>query len=268
MSTAKFEKLIDLIINEDQERAEQLFHEIVVEKSREIYENLMAEEMPEDGMEEDAVSGLMDEITSEEEDAHMAMEDDMESEVEDDDVTVDAGDEEGMGDMEDMGDMGSAEPATKDDVMDLEDKLDQILAAFEAEFGEEEGEEDQGDQEEMDDAEEEGEEEGVMESVEMKKVQAPKHGDDGAQRVSPVAKNSGQAGMASKPVNFSGGAAESGGKAAAPKDMGMKFKNAPDGAKDVADGKGDSVKAKGGDDGANKRSVVPESKKLVKKMIK
>jgi hypothetical protein len=157
--------------------------------------------------------------------------------------------------------------------MDLEDKLDQLLAAFEAEFGEEEGgegEEDMGGEEEIGDAEggEEGEEEGVMESVEMKKVPAPKHGDDGAQRVSPVAKNSGQAGMASKPVNFSGGVAESGGKAAAPKDMGMKFKNAPDGAKDVADGKGDNVKAKGGDDGSNKRSVVPESKKLVKKMIK
>jgi hypothetical protein len=42
MSTAKFEKLIDLILNEDQERAEQLFHDIVVEKSREIYESLMS----------------------------------------------------------------------------------------------------------------------------------------------------------------------------------------------------------------------------------
>ena len=44
MSTAKFEKLIDLIINEDQERAEQLFHEIVVEKSREIYESMMEDD--------------------------------------------------------------------------------------------------------------------------------------------------------------------------------------------------------------------------------
>ena len=69
MSTAKFEKLIDLIINEDQERAEQLFHEIVVEKSREIYESLMDEEMHED-MSED----LLDEIETEEAGMHGMME--------------------------------------------------------------------------------------------------------------------------------------------------------------------------------------------------
>jgi len=43
MST-KFEQLLDYLVNEDHEKANELFHEIVVEKSREIYENLIAEE--------------------------------------------------------------------------------------------------------------------------------------------------------------------------------------------------------------------------------
>ena len=38
--TNKFEQLLELLINEEQDKAEALFHEIVVEKSRDIYENL------------------------------------------------------------------------------------------------------------------------------------------------------------------------------------------------------------------------------------
>ena len=41
----KFESLLELLINEENDKAEQLFHEIVVEKSRDIYESL-AEEVP------------------------------------------------------------------------------------------------------------------------------------------------------------------------------------------------------------------------------
>ena len=43
MST-KFEQLLDLIVNEEMDKANELFHSIVVEKSRDIYENLIAEE--------------------------------------------------------------------------------------------------------------------------------------------------------------------------------------------------------------------------------
>ena len=46
MST-KFEQLLDLIVNEEMDKANELFHEIVVEKSRDIYENLIAEEAEE-----------------------------------------------------------------------------------------------------------------------------------------------------------------------------------------------------------------------------
>ena len=40
----KFEQLIEFIINDEEAKAKELFHEVVVEKSREIYENLMKEE--------------------------------------------------------------------------------------------------------------------------------------------------------------------------------------------------------------------------------
>jgi hypothetical protein len=42
--TSKFEQLIEYVINDEEAKAKQLFHDIVVEKSREIYENLMNEE--------------------------------------------------------------------------------------------------------------------------------------------------------------------------------------------------------------------------------
>ena len=42
--TNKFEQLIEFVINDEEAKAKELFHDIVVEKSREIYENLMNEE--------------------------------------------------------------------------------------------------------------------------------------------------------------------------------------------------------------------------------
>ena len=42
--TSKFEQLIEYVINDEEAKAKELFHDIVVEKSREIYENLMDEE--------------------------------------------------------------------------------------------------------------------------------------------------------------------------------------------------------------------------------
>jgi len=65
MST-KFEQLLDLIVNEEMDKANELFHEIVVEKSRDIYENLIAEEAEEEEMDE-AADEEMDEAADEEE---------------------------------------------------------------------------------------------------------------------------------------------------------------------------------------------------------
>ena len=46
--TNKFEQLIEFVINDEEAKAKELFHDIVVEKSREIYENLMNEEDQDD----------------------------------------------------------------------------------------------------------------------------------------------------------------------------------------------------------------------------
>ena len=44
----KFEQLIEYVINDDEAKARELFHDIVVEKSRSIYESMMeAEEIDE-----------------------------------------------------------------------------------------------------------------------------------------------------------------------------------------------------------------------------
>ena len=59
----KYEQLIEHIINENEQAARELFHSIVVEKSREIYESIMDEEFGG----QDQVGGLMDEISAEEE---------------------------------------------------------------------------------------------------------------------------------------------------------------------------------------------------------
>ena len=50
--TNKFESLLELLINEENEKAEALFHEIVVEKSRDIYESLAEEKTEEKEVEQ------------------------------------------------------------------------------------------------------------------------------------------------------------------------------------------------------------------------
>ena len=48
----KFEKLLDLLVNEEKAKAEDLFHEIVVDKSREIYEELVSNDAEKESIEE------------------------------------------------------------------------------------------------------------------------------------------------------------------------------------------------------------------------
>ena len=211
MDNKKFETLIDLIINENEEQARALFHDIVVEKSREIYESIMDEE----GM-GGQVGDLLDEIGAEEE-GMTEEEDDLDLEVGDDDgeevVDLDADELEGETDDADVADKLDS----------IEDKLDQLMAEFEEIMGddaeevaaddeeqaaddEEAGEEEMFESEEDD--EEDDEEDTLEESVQLKNVPglygSKIGGDNGAQTKSPGLQNSGQAGMDSKPVKFSG----------------------------------------------------------------
>lgn len=165
MST-KFEQLLDLIVNEEMDKANELFHEIVVEKSRDIYENLIAEEADEEEEDEEEMDESMDSEEDEEDESveeGFGMDDETSHEIggdETDDMMGDVEDPEAMGG-DDMGDMGGEdEPATKDDVMDLKDALDQLTAEFEALMGGEgAGDEEDGEESDMDfDSEEDGEE--------------------------------------------------------------------------------------------------------------
>lgn len=146
MST-KFEKLLDFLVNEETDKANELFHEIVVEKSREIYENLIAEEEQEEETTEatDEDEDQMDEEVSDEDDDSMeegyGFESAEEEEVfpvqdQTDDFADDSEDPEAM-DMDSDGfefgdEEGGDEAATKDDVLDLKDALEELKAEFEA----------------------------------------------------------------------------------------------------------------------------------------
>lgn len=280
MSTAKFEKLIDLIINEDQERAEQLFHEIVVEKSREIYESLMDEEVN-----EDMSTDLLDEIENEEAGMHGMMEaGEEEDEIEDMDFDTDAADMDAdaadmdadAADMDMDDEMGGDDeaPATKGDIQDLEDKLDELMAEFEAMMG------DMGEEEEEEGEEEEEEGESmVAEAVDLKQVggqtydKFAKGGDHGANTKSPALTKPKVVQTGANPVNFSGnpesvptspkantGYLKQGG------DLMSGAKNAPG---STFNEKGESTpKPVTKDAASDKHSPVAESKKSVKKIVR
>ena len=204
MDNKKFEQLIDLIINENEEQARALFHDIVVEKSREIYEDMMDDDMGE-GM-GGQVGQFIDEISVEEEGMAEAEDDDLEFDSDEDEVIdIEAG-EDDMDGEEDL----------EDRVVDLEDKLDQLMAEFEEIMAgdDEEVDGDESDAEFDDEAEEAGkdftkdledgnDEDPMMEAITLKKVSVT-HGDNGVQNKSTVDANSGQAGMDSRPVKFSG----------------------------------------------------------------
>jgi hypothetical protein len=62
----KFEKLIEYIINDEDQKARELFHNIVVEKSRDIYESIMDEEQVEETVAGNQVENMVDQVGSEE----------------------------------------------------------------------------------------------------------------------------------------------------------------------------------------------------------
>ena len=215
----RFEQLIEYVINDDEQKARELFHDIVVEKSRQIYEDIMAEEADEEleeGADEDldeseeeldemsmggdASNNLIDDVEMEEE-SDMNMEADGDEEDE-----GDMADEFGGDDMDGMDDMGGGdEPATKDDIMNLEDKLDQLMAEFEDLMGDNDegngdmmGPDEGGDAIEMDDTEEMG----MMEALELKAAPKPVTSEEGnTNKKSTVAANSGARGAMAKPVH-------------------------------------------------------------------
>ena len=167
--TNKFEQLIELFIAEDEQGAKDLFHEIVVEKSRDIYEGLTDEDQVEETAEVDEDTVEEDEAVEESDfdEAELGGDaaDDMIDDIEADEEGLSLEDEhEGDDDMEDR-------------VVDLEDALDELKAEFEALMGADDADDgDAMDMEpemdmDMDMGDEEGEEEDEMEAVESEEVE-------------------------------------------------------------------------------------------------
>ena len=217
--------MLERLINEDQSGAEELFHEIVVEKSRNIYENLLAEEYEVEEATDEDEDEEVEEATDEDEDEDEEVSEDFDLdsfEVEADDPMGDMGgdetdelelDIEMGGDDMDMGDEGEEE--LEDRVVDIEDALDELKAEFEKMMGgEDDGEEmDMDADADMDmdadaDMDDEGEdEEAEKEAVDpydqvatmreyVEKVTA-KMGDNGVQTKSTVAGKNDMGGTAS-----------------------------------------------------------------------
>lgn len=158
---SKFEEMLERLINEDKDGAEELFHEIVVEKSRDIYEGLLEtdlddleEETDEDDDEVEEGSYKKKKMKKEEDDEDVSEDFDLdEFEVEGDDDMGMGGDptDDMMSDLEggdddegddmDMDDQ-EGEDGMEDRVEDLEDALDDLKAEFEKMMAGEDGEED------------------------------------------------------------------------------------------------------------------------------
>jgi len=220
--TSKFEQLIEYVINDEEAKAKELFHDIVVEKSREIYENLMNEDEMDDEEEDLEESAEEDsEEDSEELDENMMgneLSDEVEMEeegmMEDDAEFDDAAEHDGAEmthDMEKDHDEGDIE----DRVVDLEDKLDELMAEFESLMGgEEHGDSvsdiDGGDALEMDDTETaEFDDEAMMENVKLDAAPKPTTTEPaGTNTKSTVAFNSGAKGMEGAPVKMTGDTAQ------------------------------------------------------------
>ena len=194
---AQFEAMLEALINEDQETAKEIFHNIVVAKSREIYEELLSEDFEAGDTGNPYAQEAFGDDSEEDEPADDA-EDDSEDDMGDEEEPADDAEDDSEDDM-DFGDEEDSEGSDVEDrVMDLEDALEELKAEFEQLMAGEEGEEHMGgaDMGAMDVMPEEGEEM-PMEPMEgddelmleyKNKVPSPKHGDNGQNTRSVVAK--------------------------------------------------------------------------------
>ena len=141
----KFEQMLESLVNDDQARAKELFHQIVVEKSREIYENLLAEEFDEDVEEtredDDMEESMKDDDMEEGMDEETEEGFDMSMEAEDDEMPMDGDKMSSMDKSDDFiddvtGDTGSPQEvvadigAAVDDLDALVAELENAIAAF------------------------------------------------------------------------------------------------------------------------------------------
>ena len=206
--------MLERLVNEDQSGAEELFHEYVVAKSREIYEELIEseiadEEVDEAADDEEAEEDKVDEAADEDKDDEDQMDENFE------DIAIEADDEMGGDATDDLAseldaedEMGSdeGEESEEEIMQDLGDIIDELQAKFDALTGEEE---EQGEFDGGDEGEEGGnpfakQEDFELETVReyVEKVAPAKMGDNGANAKSIVAGKNDMGGTA---ANILGG---------------------------------------------------------------
>ena len=182
-------QMLESLVNEDQAKAEELFHEYCVTKSREIYENLIEaevedEEVDEASKDEDAEDEKVDEAAESDEDK-----DDEEVEEGFEDIAIEADDEEGdMGgdatdDLAGELDGEEGEESEEEIMQDLGDIIDELQAKFDALQGAEEEQGEFGGEEEPKMDSIEPELETVREYVEKVAAPANKEGADNAKSI-------------------------------------------------------------------------------------
>ena len=164
----KFEQLIEFVINDDEKRAKALFHEIVVEKSKDIYEEIMSEEEitekkqgyddredehdgAKDGAEDTKSQSEKDRrddsrgkfgkrkgdgAIDESEELGGSQVDDLIDDIESEEQGATFEDEEEEIEMIDIDvDDNGGEEELEDRVVDIEDKLDELMSEFEELMG-------------------------------------------------------------------------------------------------------------------------------------
>lgn len=148
------EQMLERLVNEDQAKAEELFHEYVVSKSREIYEGLIDSEISEETKEdEEDEDEEMEESSEKDEDEESVEENFEEFDVLEADPTDDLETDMEVDGEEEAGDEFGGEEGeqSEEEVMqDIESIIDELQAKFDelkgeeeeqGEFGDEEGEE-------------------------------------------------------------------------------------------------------------------------------
>jgi hypothetical protein len=200
----KFENMLEKLVNEDRAGAEELFHEIVVEKSREIYENLLENDLEETDKEVDESDKDEDANESTDEEANESSDDDETNESDEDldeatdeEVDESSDDEETkegfdmnefevepmpeadpaddmmsdleMGDGEEGDDAPEGDEDLEDRMVDLEKELDDLRQQFNDEMGGGDDEGDDGEAGDMGDmaGDEEGDDDSEEESFDL-----------------------------------------------------------------------------------------------------
>lgn len=221
----KFEKLIEYIINDEDQKARELFHDIVVEKSRDIYESIMDEESMEENVGGPQVEDMVDELTRDESHA-------MENDEEGEEYEVDG--EEGFADDEAGEEVASdefgSEESEEDKIMNIDAKLDELLAKFDEIMG------DEGHGEEMP-AEEPAMDMGAEQEVGAEEEPAMFEGEN------PFAKSgkSGKSGSAKSGVSGKSGSAASGKSGKSGKGSAEMMREYVDRIGDIYGGQGDAA---------------------------